>query len=147
MCDAAKVASALTPDYALGGHTASLGLCWMPAGTFPGWPEGMAIGQHGSWNRSILSGYKLVFVPFADGRPAGPPRDILGGISGVDVAAEGLPDEGAYVAAYCRRTGRAAIPALDFYVAFNMFRFAAILHGNAPVEATCARLVAAPATP
>ena len=57
------------------------------------------------------------------------PRDILGGISGVDLEAEGLPSEAAHVAAYCRRTGRAAIPALDFYVAFNMFRFAAILHG------------------
>ncbi len=82
--DAAAVASAITPDYALGGHTASLGLCWMPAGTFPGWPEGMAIGQHGSWNRSTLSGYKLIFVPFADGRPAGPPRDILGGFLAPD---------------------------------------------------------------
>ena len=78
------VASAITPDYALGGHTASLGLCWMPAGTFPGWPEGMAIGQHGSWNRSVLSGYKVVFVPFADGKPAGPPRDILGGFLAPD---------------------------------------------------------------
>ncbi|HOB96207.1 MAG TPA: sorbosone dehydrogenase family protein [Aquabacterium sp.] len=80
----ALVARAITPDYALGGHTASLGLCWMPAGTFPGWPEGMAIGQHGSWNRSVLSGYKVVFVPFADGRPAGPPRDILGGFLAPD---------------------------------------------------------------
>ena len=76
--DAALVASALTPDYALGGHTASLGLCWMPAGTLPGFDvDGMVIGQHGSWNRSKLSGYRVVFVPFADGRPAGPPRDIL----------------------------------------------------------------------
>jgi len=75
--DAAMVAKAITPDYALGGHTASLGLCWMPAGTLPGFPEGMAIGQHGSWNRSKLSGYKLVFIPFADGKPSGPPRDIL----------------------------------------------------------------------
>jgi len=75
--DPAAVAKAITPDYALGGHTASLGLCWVPAGTLPGFPDGMAIGQHGSWNRSTLSGYKLVFVPFADGRPAGPPRDIL----------------------------------------------------------------------
>src|SRR5882757_6230536 len=58
--DPAMVAKAITPDYALGGHTASLGLCWMPAGTLPGFPEGMAIGQHGSWNRSKLSGYKLV---------------------------------------------------------------------------------------
>jgi len=81
---AALVARAITPDYALGGHTASLGLCWMPAGTFPGWPEGMAIGQHGSWNRSTLSGYKLVFVPFANGKPAGPPRDILGGFLAPD---------------------------------------------------------------
>ncbi len=46
------VAKAITPDYALGGHTASLGLCWMPAGTLPGFPDGMVIGQHGSWNRS-----------------------------------------------------------------------------------------------
>ena len=50
--DAAMVAKAITPDYALGGHTASLGLCWVPAGTLPGFPDGMAIGQHGSWNRS-----------------------------------------------------------------------------------------------
>ncbi len=83
--DAAQVASAITPDYALGGHTASLGLCWLPAGTFPGFPEGMAIGQHGSWNRSKLSGYRVVFVPFMDGRPGGgPPRDILTGFLAPD---------------------------------------------------------------
>jgi hypothetical protein len=82
--DPAMVARALTPDYALGGHTASLGLCWLPAGTLPGWPEGMAIGQHGSWNRSKLSGYRVVFVPFADGRPSGPPRDILTGFLSAD---------------------------------------------------------------
>ena len=82
--DAAAVARALTPDYALGGHTASLGLCWVPAGTLPGYGEGMAIGQHGSWNRSKLSGYKVVFVPFVGGAPAGPPRDILGGFLAAD---------------------------------------------------------------
>jgi glucose/arabinose dehydrogenase len=82
--DAAAVARALTPDYALGGHTASLGLCWLPAGTLPGFPEGMAIGQHGSWNRSTLSGYKVVFVPFENGRPAGPARDILSGFLAPD---------------------------------------------------------------
>ena len=83
--DAAAVAKAITPDYALGGHTASLGLCWLPAGTLPGFPEeGMVIGQHGSWNRSTLSGYKVVFVPFANGRPAGPPRDILTGFLAPD---------------------------------------------------------------
>ncbi len=82
--DPAMVAKSLTPDYALGGHTASLGLCWMPAGTLPGFPDGMVIGQHGSWNRSKLSGYKLVFVPFESGRPSGPSRDILWGFLSPD---------------------------------------------------------------
>jgi glucose/arabinose dehydrogenase len=82
--DPMAVAKAITPDYALGGHTASLGLCWLPAGTLPGLPDGMAIGQHGSWNRSTLSGYKVVFVPFVNGRPAGPPRDILTGFLAPD---------------------------------------------------------------
>lgn len=85
--DPAMVAKALTPDYALGGHTASLGLCWLPAGTLPGFPDGMAIGQHGSWNRSTLSGYKLIFVPFTDGRPSGPARDILSGFLSPDARA------------------------------------------------------------
>jgi glucose/arabinose dehydrogenase len=82
--DTARVASALQPDYALGGHTASLGLCWMPAGTLPGFPDGMVIGQHGSWNRSTLSGYKVIFVPFQDGKPSDPPRDILTGFLAPD---------------------------------------------------------------
>jgi glucose/arabinose dehydrogenase len=77
--DAAMVTKAITPDYALGGHTASLGLCWMPKGTLPGFGNGMVIGQHGSWNRSTLSGYKLIFVPFENGAPSGPSRDILSG--------------------------------------------------------------------
>lgn len=82
--DPAMVAKALTPDYALGGHTASLGLCWVPEGTLPGFPAGMAVGQHGSWNRSRLSGYRVVHVPFANGRPAGPPRDVLTGFLSPD---------------------------------------------------------------
>ncbi len=69
--------TALAPDYALGGHTASLGLCWLPAGTLPGFRMGWVIGQHGSWTASSLSGYKVVFIPFVDGRPRRPPRDIL----------------------------------------------------------------------
>lgn len=77
--NAEMVAKAIKPDYALGGHTASLGLCWMPEGTLPGFGDGMVIGQHGSWNRSTLSGYKLVFIPFKDGKPHGEPRDILTG--------------------------------------------------------------------
>ena len=72
------------PDYALGGHTASLGLCWLPEGTLPGFPAGMAIGQHGSWNRSKLSGYKLTFVAFENGKPTGKPRDILTGFLSPD---------------------------------------------------------------
>ena len=82
--DEALVARAIKPDYALGGHTASLGLCWMPEGTLPGFGEGMVIGQHGSWNRSTLSGYKLIFVPFSDGKPSGVPRDILWGFLSED---------------------------------------------------------------
>jgi len=82
--DPAMVAKAIQPDYALGGHTASLDLCWMPSNTLPGFPDGMVIGQHGSWNRSTLSGYKVVFVPFENGRPSGPARDILSGFLAPD---------------------------------------------------------------
>jgi glucose/arabinose dehydrogenase len=82
--NAAFVAKAITPDFALGGHTASLGLCWMSKGTLPGFGDGMVIGQHGSWNRSKLSGYKLIFVPFENGLPSGSPRDILWGFLSED---------------------------------------------------------------
>lgn len=83
--DAALVARAIQPDFALGGHTASLGLCWLPAGTLPGLGEGMAIGQHGSWNRSKLSGYRMLFVPFAGGKPSGAPAvELLGGFLSAD---------------------------------------------------------------
>ncbi len=82
--DSAAVAGSVQPDFALGGHTASLGLCWMPAGTLPGFPDGMVIGQHGSWNRSKLSGYRVVFVPFENGKPSGRPRDILTGFLAPD---------------------------------------------------------------
>jgi glucose/arabinose dehydrogenase len=56
----------------------------MPAGTLPGFPEGMAIGQHGSWNRSTLSGYKRGVRPVRERPPAGPPRDILSGFLAAD---------------------------------------------------------------
>ncbi len=82
--DPELVSKAIKPDYALGGHTASLGLCWHPAETLPGFPDGMIIGQHGSWNRSTLSGYKVIFVPFENGRPSGRPRDILSGFLAPD---------------------------------------------------------------
>ncbi|MGC3939616.1 PQQ-dependent sugar dehydrogenase [Roseobacter sp. EG26] len=90
--DAELVAQAITPEYALGGHTASLGLCWMPEGTLPGFGDGMVIGQHGSWNRSKLSGYKLIFVPFENGKPNGAPQDILWGfLSDDEKVAYGRP--------------------------------------------------------
>ena len=71
------VASAIVPDYALGPHTASLGLAWSDGtGALP-FGAGMFVGQHGSWNRNPPSGYRVIFVPFANGRPAGPPVDVL----------------------------------------------------------------------
>ena len=78
------VAQALVPDYALGPHTASLGLAWGGAAALPGYQAGMFVGQHGSWNRRPKSGYKVVFVPFAGGRPAGEPRDVLTGFLSAD---------------------------------------------------------------
>ena len=72
------VASAIVPDYALGAHTASLGLTYSRSTSLPGsFAEGMFVGQHGSWNRKPRSGYKVVFVPFKDGKPAGAPVDVL----------------------------------------------------------------------
>ncbi len=74
------VAKTLVPDLPLGSHTASLGLVFYQADMFPAkYHNGMFVGQHGSWNRSELSGYKVVFVPFKNGRPAGPPEDFLTG--------------------------------------------------------------------
>lgn len=74
------VSKTIVPDVPLGSHTASLGLAFYTKTNFPEhYRGGMFIGQHGSWNRSLLSGYKVVFVPFANGRPAGKPEDFLTG--------------------------------------------------------------------
>lgn len=74
------VAKAIVPDYALGPHTASLGLAWSgPNALPPRFAAGMFVGQHGSWNRKPRSGYKVVFVPFANGKPSGPAVDVLTG--------------------------------------------------------------------
>ena len=86
------VAQALVPDYALGAHTASLGLVFYDGTAFPERYKGGAfIGQHGSWNRSVPNGYKVIFVPFADGRPAGQPENILTGFLSEDGDALGRP--------------------------------------------------------
>jgi len=86
------VASALIPDYALGPHTASLGLVFYPGGLLPGHYSGGAfVGQHGSWNRNPPSGYKVIFVPFANGRPAGAAEDVLTGFLDPAGKARGRP--------------------------------------------------------
>jgi len=74
------LSTSIKPDLGIGAHTASLGLAFDHAGLFPGEYKGGAfIGQHGSWNRSELSGYKVIFVPFVQGKPSGKPRDFLTG--------------------------------------------------------------------
>jgi len=86
------VEKAIVPDYALGNHTASLGLVFYRGDLFPQQFHGGAfVGQHGSWNRRPLSGYKVIFVPFANGMPSGPPTDILTGFVDQDGKALGRP--------------------------------------------------------
>jgi glucose/arabinose dehydrogenase len=86
------VAKAIVPDYALGAHTASLGLAFNTGNMFPSEMGGGAfVGQHGSWNRQPRSGYKVIFVPFANGMPSGQPRNILTGFLNADGEAQGRP--------------------------------------------------------
>lgn len=82
----------ISPDYALGAHTASLGLTFYDAGLLPGkYSGGAFISQHGSWNRRPRSGYKVIFVPFRDGRPAGAAEDVLSGFLSPAGRAQGRP--------------------------------------------------------
>jgi len=86
------VATALVPDYALGAHVAALGLTAARGNALPAqFANGMFIGQHGSWNRRPRSGYNVVFVPFAAGRPAGTPIDVLTGFVNSEGKAYGRP--------------------------------------------------------
>jgi glucose/arabinose dehydrogenase len=87
------VAKAIVPDYALGPHTASLGLAFADGaeGMPPDLRQGAFVGQHGSWNRKPHSGYKVIFVPFEGGRPAGDPVDVLTGFLSADGDALGRP--------------------------------------------------------
>lgn len=86
------VARAIAPDYALGPHTASLGLASSAGSTLPAaFARGMFIGQHGSWNRRPASGYKVIFVPFEGGKPAGVPVDVLTGFLSEEGHAYGRP--------------------------------------------------------
>jgi glucose/arabinose dehydrogenase len=74
-----KVASAIVPDYSLGSHVAALGLAFSNAAMGARFADGVFVGEHGSWNRSVPVGYKVVFVPFRSGRPAGDPIDFVSG--------------------------------------------------------------------
>lgn len=74
------VQKAIIPDVPVGSHTASLGIAFYDKDAFPAqYKNGAFVGQHGSWNRSILSGYKVLFVPFENGKPSGKPQDFLSG--------------------------------------------------------------------
>jgi glucose/arabinose dehydrogenase len=85
-------AKAIVPDYALGSHTASLGLTFADGAQLgPAFVSGAFIGQHGSWNRKPFNGYRVVFVPFRDGKPAGMARDVLMGFLSEDGNAYGRP--------------------------------------------------------
>jgi glucose/arabinose dehydrogenase len=86
------VAKAIAPDYAVGPHTASLGLTFAEGSRLPAqFKEGAFIGQHGSWNRKPHSGYKVIFVPFSGGKPSGQPVDVLTGFLNDEEKAMGRP--------------------------------------------------------
>jgi glucose/arabinose dehydrogenase len=86
------VAQARKPDYALGTHTAPLGLSFAEGSAFPApFHSGAFIGQHGSWNRKPRSGYNVVFIPFSDTRPAGMPVEVLTGFVTQAGEANGRP--------------------------------------------------------
>jgi len=86
------VARAIAPDYALGSHVAALGLSFVTDGGFGGaFSQGAFVGEHGSWNREDLSGYKVVWVPFVNGRPNGEPVDFATGFLTDDGRARGRP--------------------------------------------------------
>jgi len=89
--DPRKVASAIRPDYALGSHVAALGVAFSTPAMGPRFAEGVFVGEHGSWNRQRPSGYKVVFVAFRGGRPAGPPVDVVTGFQGADGKTRGRP--------------------------------------------------------
>ncbi|MRI57489.1 sorbosone dehydrogenase family protein [Methylobacterium sp. DB1607] len=86
------VQKAVAPDYALGSHVAPLGLTFTTGESlFESYREGAFIGEHGSWDRNHFSGYKVVFVPFSDGRPSGPAQDVVTGFLDDDEQAQGRP--------------------------------------------------------
>jgi glucose/arabinose dehydrogenase len=85
------VAKAIVPDYSLGSHVAALGLAFSGPAMGGQFADGVFVGEHGSWNREVPVGYKVVFVPFRNGRPAGPPFDFVTGFRGEDGKTRGRP--------------------------------------------------------
>jgi len=86
------VAKAIVPDYAVGAHTASLGMTGAAGNSLPAqFQNGMFVSQHGSWNRKPRAGYRVIFVPFAQGRPSGAPLEVLGGFLDKEGNAQGRP--------------------------------------------------------
>jgi glucose/arabinose dehydrogenase len=86
-----KVAAAIKPDYALGSHVAALGLDFSTAAMGDQYTDGVFVGEHGSWNREKPVGYKVIFVPFSDGRPSGEPVDFVTGFRTPDGKTRGRP--------------------------------------------------------
>ena len=89
--DPGKVATAIAPDYSLGSHVAALGLAFSMPAMGARFADGVFVGEHGSWNRDEPVGYKVVFVPFRNGRPAGSPVDFVAGFHGNDGQTRGRP--------------------------------------------------------
>jgi glucose/arabinose dehydrogenase len=89
--NAAKVASAIVPDYGLGSHVAALGVAFSSPTMGARFADGVFVGEHGSWNRTPPSGYRVIFVPFTNGRPSGPPIDFVTNFLGKDGKTRGRP--------------------------------------------------------
>ena len=89
--DPQKVAAAVKPDYSLGSHVAALGVDFSIAAMGEQFAEGAFVGEHGSWNRDQPVGYKVIFVPFSNGRPSGEPVDFVTGFRGSDGKTRGRP--------------------------------------------------------
>jgi len=89
--DPQRVASTIRPDYSLGSHVAALGLAFSTPAMGSKFADGVFVGEHGSWNRIVPVGFKVIFVPFRDGRPADPPIDFVTGFLGTDGKTRGRP--------------------------------------------------------
>ncbi len=89
--DPQKVAAAIRPDFSLGSHVAALGLAFSAPAMGAPFADGVFVGEHGSWNRNTPVGYRVSFVPFRSGRPAGPPIDFVSGFLGTDGKTRGRP--------------------------------------------------------